>query len=649
MSSVDSSASPVTIHAENIGGITETHVEIPPGVTVLTGRNATNRTSFLQSIMAVLGSRDVTLKGDAEEGRVELTINGENYYRQLRRVNGSVRFGGEPYLDEPTLAELFAFLLESNEARQTVVQQRNLRELIMEPVDTEEIQAAIEALESERDEIDEQLDELVTLKEELPELEQRKHELDGEIETHREELAALETDLESMEADVDESREEKEELESKLQELRELRGELESVRSDIDIQQESIESLRRDLVELKSEREELPEAPMGEREEIDERLTRLRERKQRLESEVSDLQDIIQFNRQMLDGEETAVSAALGSDDNSTGGLTDQLIDDESTVCWTCGSEVSRKRIEETVETIRDVRQEQTSGVREIESDIDELRDEKRERESQQRRRDSLEDEISEIEAEVDRRESRLESLRTQRDQLNDEVAAVEAEVDALESEDFSDVLDLHREANQLEFELGKLESDHEGVSERITRIERRLDAEDELTERREQIADELQAQRTRIDRIERQAIEEFNSRMDEILEMLSYDNLARIWIERVQETDTGGRQSDEQTVFELHVVRTTESGATYEDTIAHLSESEREVTGLTFALAGYLVHDVHETVPFMLLDSLEAIDSNRLADLVGYFAQYSQYLVVALLPEDAQALSEEYTRITEI
>lgn len=67
-----------------------------------------------------------------------------------------------------------------------------------------------------------------------------------------------------------------------------------------------------------------------------------------------------------------------------------------------------------------------------------------------------------------------------------------------------------------------------------------------------------------------------------------------------------------------------------------HLSESEREVTGLTFALAGYLVHDVHETVPFMLLDSLEAIDSNRLADLVTHFSEYVQFLVVALLPEDA-------------
>ena len=104
-----------------------------------------------------------------------------------------------------------------------------------------------------------------------------------------------------------------------------------------------------------------------------------------------------------------------------------------------------------------------------------------------------------------------------------------------------------------------------------------------------------------------------------------------------------------ERTVFELHVVRTTDNGTAYEDTIDHLSESEREVTGLIFALAGYLVHDVHETVPFMLLDSLEAIDSNRIAALVEYFSAFPEYLVVALLPEDAQALGDDYSRVTEI
>jgi len=86
-----------------------------------------------------------------------------------------------------------------------------------------------------------------------------------------------------------------------------------------------------------------------------------------------------------------------------------------------------------------------------------------------------------------------------------------------------------------------------------------------------------------------------------------------------------------------------------YEDTIDHLSESEREVTGIIFALAGYLAHDVYRTVPFLLLDSVEAIDSDRIARLVEYLNEYVDYLVVALLTEDAAALDERYTRIRSI
>ena len=136
---------------------------------------------------------------------------------------------------------------------------------------------------------------------------------------------------------------------------------------------------------------------------------------------------------------------------------------------------------------------------------------------------------------------------------------------------------------------------------------------------------------------------------MATVLDILGYDNLERIWIEQVERTVREGRRNGTKTLFELHIVRSTQGGATFEDTIDHLSESEREVTGLVFALAGYLVHDVYETVPFMLLDSLEAIDSERIANLIEYVADYAEFLVVALLPEDAQALDDTYARVTEI
>jgi DNA repair exonuclease SbcCD ATPase subunit len=388
---------------------------------------------------------------------------------------------------------------------------------------------------------------------------------------------------------------------------------------------------------------------MGDHEHIESEISRLRDRKRSLETKIGDLQNVIRFNEEMLSGESAVIGDVLGADADDSDAVTDRLVSDEPVVCWTCGSEVERDRIDETVQMLRSVRQDLAEDINGIESDLDESRERKREREEQQRRREGLERELRDIEDEKGRREARIEELRDRREELSDEIETVEQDVENLESENFSEVLDRHREANQLEFELGRLESDLADLTDRIASIEEQLTEEEELRERRERTNEELEAQQTRIERIEREAVEEFNDRMAAILDILEYENLSRVWIERLQRTVREGRRNVEKSVFELHIVRTTESGRTYEDTVDHLSESEREVIGLVFALAGYLVHDVHRTVPFMLLDSLEAIDSERLADLVAYFSEFAEYLVVALLPEDAQALSDEYTTITDI
>lgn len=136
---------------------------------------------------------------------------------------------------------------------------------------------------------------------------------------------------------------------------------------------------------------------------------------------------------------------------------------------------------------------------------------------------------------------------------------------------------------------------------------------------------------------------------METVLKLLEYENLARIWLERRETEVREGRRKATKSVFDLHVVRQTESGATYRDTVDNLSESEREVTGLIFVLSGYLAHEIHETVPCLLLDSLEAIDSHRIARLIEYVDDFSELLVVALLPEDANTLSDEYRQVTDI
>ncbi len=618
------------LRVRNIGGIDETSVSFSPGVTVLAGENATNRTSLLQAIMAALGSDDVSIKGDSDTATVELGFAGNTYTRTLKRNGTAIVDEGEAYLDDPTLADLFAFLLESNESRRAVATGGDLRDLIMRPIDTDEIQDEIDRLVRRRKELDEQLEEIDGLKDRLPSLEKRRTELQAEIEEASADLAEKEA-----------------ELEERLAELRSKRSELEEIRYELETERESLESVRARKRELDREFEALPETPVGEIEELDERIDRLRKRKRTLESEVNEVQSVIRFNQDLLEGDDSDLLEAIESTDD--GDLTDELLPDETVTCWTCGSEVPHDQVETTVSRLQELSQTKLGEVTDIDDELDELTAETDSLREKQRRREQLRRRRSDLEDELDRGEATIDRLTDRRETLQEGIETLESEIEDLEDESYQEVLDIHKEANQIEYELGRLEGELEDVESELADIEDRLDAESKLRAHRAELTEEIEDLRTRIDRIERQAIEEFNEHMDSVLEILGYSNLERIWLERLEREVREGRRTVTKTVFELHIVRQTDSGATYEDTIDHLSESEREVTGLVFALAGYLAHEVYDTVPFILLDSLEAIDSERIAALVEYIEEFSDYLVVALLPEDAAALPEEYPRVTDI
>jgi len=330
--------------------------------------------------------------------------------------------------------------------------------------------------------------------------------------------------------------------------------------------------------------------------------------------------------------------------------VTGKLLDSsETVVCWRCGHEVDREGIEETLERLQDLRQEKLSESQEIDNQISELKDERVTYEEQQRRREQVQRRLRQTNQKIEERTGQIESLEERRDTLETEIEAIEESVQELQTQQNDTILSLHKEANQLEVDLNCLQREREGVIERIEEIESKLERRKDLEDRRADIEDELADLRTRIEQIETEAIESYNHHMETVLDMLEYDNLARIWIERTETEVKRGREKVTESKFTLHVVRESENGAAYEDTINHLSESEREVTGLVFALAGYLVHDVHETVPFMLLDSVEAIDSDRIAKLIDYFEDYPDYLVAALLPEDAVATDDSYPVVTEI
>jgi len=217
----------VAVEVENIGGIKTGSVSFTPGVTILADRNATNQTSLLQAVMAGLGSENFSIKGDADEATVELTIEDERYTRRLSGQGANIVSYGDPYLNDPTVADLFTLLLESNEAHRAVANSDDPREIIMRPVDTKEIQWEIDPTSNNENKIKDGLDEINSLKGKLLGLEEERSRVQDEVEEKKAELEAKEEELADADADVNETREEKAGLEDRLEELREKRSELE--------------------------------------------------------------------------------------------------------------------------------------------------------------------------------------------------------------------------------------------------------------------------------------------------------------------------------------------------------------------------------------------------------------------------------------
>jgi len=93
-------------------------------------------------------------------------------------------------------------------------------------------------------------------------------------------------------------------------------------------------------------------------------------------------------------------------------------------------------------------------------------------------------------------------------------------------------------------------------------------------------------------------------------------------------------------------VVRTADDGSVYRASVDTLSKSEREVVGLVIALAGYLVYDVAESVPVVVVDAIEMLDAERIRGLLEFFDEHARYVVAAVLPEEAEHLRTAFDTV---
>lgn len=623
----------VEVSVTNIGGVSQGRLAIQPGVTVLAGENASNKSSLLQGVSAVLGGPTPSLKSDADRGEVVLDVDGEEYYVAVESKGGRTVVTDERrYSPERDLCELFVSLDEMNPIRRAVVGDGDLHDLLMRPVDTDEIEAEIARLERRKVTIDEQIAERDRLEDRLTSLESREASLEADLEAVERELTETRRAVRDIEADGAAS----EDAQDLLDALEATRNERETVRNRVETQRNAITSLREERESVRDRLESRDDdGSDDELASVTEQIEQLRQQKTALTNTINSLSPIVEMNQQLLGDESTlpdrmAESDVLGELDPSSRELT----------CWTCGSHIERAQIAEQVQVVQEIIQENREQRRVIDDQIASLTERKHRIEAVRAEREDLADRDHELDREVTRRERALSDLEADLDALDEEIADLESAVEETAELRDSEVVDLHQRASELEYERGQLESTLESVRAEIEDAEVELDRRADLIEEREAVTARLQAQRDRIESIERETVETINECMQDVLDLLGYRNVERVWVERV------ARRGRSDADFELHVVRTSDDGVAYEDVIGHLSKSEREVIGLVVALAGYIVHDVGKEVPVVVVDAIEMLDADRIRALLDFFTRHADYVIAAALPEEASELAGDYPQV---
>ncbi|WP_137285658.1 archaea-specific SMC-related protein [Halorussus salinisoli] len=570
------------IEIENIAGILDGSATIEPGLNAVRASNWQGKSSFVASIKTALGVTTPLTEGQ-DEGRVHLDTPDRDTEVELVRENGSVSRRGQPYLsDEYDIirTDLFACLDERNEIRRTVREGDNLEDVLMRPLDFQNIDEQIADLKREREQVDSELAQANEAKKRLPSIQEKVTRLESELEDLREKHESLTRDGET---DAESSA-------STQSELAQAQSERDQAENQIERLERSIE---RTESRLEERRRELDDIELVEDESVEAELAEARDQLQESKQDIEVLQSIYSANEMVL--KENRLDLLTEVQRELTG---------DTVECWTCGNEATRSDIEDHLEQIGDKIANLRAKAESRRDAVEELEARREERSQAQRRKRDLEAEIAEL-------EEKLSDYRQSLEDAEERLENAEQRVEEL-SDSVHETVD---EITDVESDIKYREAELKDAKDELDALETRADRVELLEEEREKLDSEIEDLRNRKDTIKYEAREAFDEAIRDVL--------ARF--------DTGFETARLTSEFDLVVAR---EGR--EASLDALSEGELELLGFVTALAGYEAFDVGEAVPILLVDGVGGLADDNLHTLIDYLQGRSEYLVFTVYPEYA-------------
>jgi len=604
------------VYVSNVGGIDEYETTFQPGTSIISGMNASSKTSLLRAMAFAMGDDDVPIRSSADRAEVTLSVDGRTATRTATRHGAATSISGDPWIRDEELRRKFstvAALLEFNTLRSAVRRRDGIEEALKSPIDFDRLERERSDLIEERRTVEQEVERLADVEERLDRRER-------ELVDARERREELEAEL----AELRDSHEQRSEDE-KLAELRDQRTELrtekertkeriESTESAIDRYEVEQEELTDDITELEAR---LKDADVDRLETERDRLeTKLREIRERIDI----LQSVMTANQEMLNSEFTG---ELGKEHG---------LSNDEVICWTCGSWTQTDDIEATIAELRELVKQDKRRKRERQPEIDELTDKIEVLEADRAEMRELRAERSRISEKLEDRTASLERHRDRLKKIESEFENVSSELQSREQEQANEASETAEAIEERHVRIQSLKREIDRLTDECENLREKRKQREQKQQRVEEIGAEIEEITGRIEGMESRLRDQFNDAMEELLSTLAFEGIERIRLDGS---------------FSLVVAREMEE-TIHRDTSDNLAESERELVGLVLGLAGYLAYDLAEEVPVLLLDSLGAIDNERVEQLIEYFGGTAEFLIAAVTPDTSEAIGTEGITVSQ-
>lgn len=633
-----------TITRLEVTGIDELEpgdIEFRQGVGVLADESPERRRRCFQAIQFALAGPEQALSRELGECRVTVDFGDEVHEQTSVRDGDELVVNGGETTDPVRLTDLFGFLYGGNGLRQQFVGSADVGPILAYCDQDVRLDGNAAGFPRRIGDRTQRRSRLARVSRELQQLENRVDSLSRTAESMTSDLEAVSETLATGDGVHRPQTQNRDRLVETLTQIEETVAEFVTVRRDIDSSEDRLAALREEHDELQAEAPADSSGEDDDRSDLADELADAREEKQRLDQEIRDIQNLIQFNRDVLDGDAGETLPQIGTDGVGDEADHDETTD-EGTTCVLCHSKVSPSRIENGLESLNAIFTTKLDRVDEVEARIEQLQERKRAAEQRHSQRRQLRNRKSEIESDMRTLEVRLADRRDRKVALANRATDLESDLTTLAKggEEIT-ALRPYFDALQLILDLDRTETVLEDLREEMETKRSVLGAHTRTAEQTEDGDAWWQdGSGARTPELRSTLVDEYNAIIDILLDTVDYDPIERIWITGSDPAD-GPKPPSTQT-HRILVEERTQSGDSRAVPLGLLREADREVVSLLVSLAGYIVYEVYEDQRVLVLDSLTALDPRQIESLVEYLAPLTDHIVVGLPPALGRKIDEE-------